>query len=93
MVLLEGTVARAAKALEPLAQIANLRRLGDREMREAARTILEHRSTRLSSKPEAPRALPAEDASPFDYSSDVSGETAEEDTGAVPPPLTLPLTD
>jgi hypothetical protein len=56
--LMETTIGRVAKALEPLAQIANVRRLGDEELRAAAKAILDNRSTRLTSKPPAPRELP-----------------------------------
>jgi hypothetical protein len=100
MVLMEGTVARVAKALEPLAQIANVRRLSNRELREAARSILESRSTQITSKPEAPRTLPSSTAgNPFDYAPDDSGaansesEPRESELGTVPPPLPLPLSN
>ncbi|HUG90678.1 MAG TPA: hypothetical protein VML55_07595 [Planctomycetaceae bacterium] len=46
--LMETSVMRAVRVLEPLAELANLRRLGDAEIRQAARTILEQRATRLS---------------------------------------------
>jgi hypothetical protein len=91
LVLLEGTLGRVAKMLEPLSQIANVRRLGDRELREAARSILENRATRISSKPEAPRQLPHDAVTlPSDLSRDDTAEDTE--SGAVPPPLPLPLT-
>lgn len=91
LVLMEGTLGRVAKLLEPLSQIANVRRLGDRELREAARSILENRATRITSKPEAPRQLPHDPTTiPSDLSRDDTYEGTE--TGAVPPPLPLPLT-
>jgi hypothetical protein len=94
MLLMEGTVARVAKALEPLAQIANVRRLSDRELREAARSILESRSTQITSKPEAPRALPqATAATPYENLSDGSREGVDSDSASVPPPLPLPLSN
>lgn len=49
--MLESSVGRAARVLEPLVELSNLRRLGEREVREAARVILDQRSsTRLSQK-------------------------------------------
>ena len=94
-VLMEGTLGRVAKLLEPLAQIANVRRLSERELREAARSILENRSTRISSKPEAPRELPGQTAKvPYDLSRETEIALPEEGEGDdVPPPLPLPLTD
>jgi hypothetical protein len=90
LVLMEGTLGRVAKLLEPLAQIANVRRLGDRELREAARSILENRATRITSKPEAPRQLPHDSVTlPSDLSCDDANEEGETE---VPSPLPLPLT-
>jgi hypothetical protein len=95
IVLLEGTLGRVAKLLEPLAQIANVRRLSDRELREAARSILENRSTRISSKPEAPRPLPVESTTdPFPPAPEsATGPSAESEVEQVPPPLPLPLSN
>jgi hypothetical protein len=95
IVLLEGTLGRVARLLEPLVQIANVRRLSDRELREAARSILENRSTRISSKPEAPRQLlPEMPADPFHPSGEgEAGTTDESELGELPPPLPLPLTN
>jgi hypothetical protein len=95
IVLMEGTLGRVAKLLEPLAQIANVRRLSDRELREAARSILENRATRISSKPEAPRQLPADmPADPFHLSREnEAGTTDDGESGDVPPPLPLPVTN
>jgi hypothetical protein len=45
--MLETAVGRAVRVLEPLVNIGNLRRLTDEEVRAAARTVLESRSTRL----------------------------------------------
>jgi hypothetical protein len=44
VVMLESTIGRVVRVLQPLVQIANLRRLNDGEVREAARLILERRS-------------------------------------------------
>lgn len=46
--MLESSVGRAARVLEPLVELSNLRRLGEREVREAARVILDQRATRVS---------------------------------------------
>ncbi len=46
--MMESTLSRVAKVVEPLTQIGNLRRLSDDEMREAARVILDRRVTRFS---------------------------------------------
>lgn len=47
IVLLESTVARAVRGLEPLTQLGHLRRMSDAEVRDAARIILDQRSTRI----------------------------------------------
>jgi hypothetical protein len=46
--MMESTLGRVARVVEPLTQIGNLRRLSDDEMREAARVILDRRITRFS---------------------------------------------
>jgi len=46
--MMESTLGRVAQVIEPLIQISNLRRLGDEEIREAARVILDRRMTRFS---------------------------------------------
>jgi hypothetical protein len=46
--MMESTLGRVAHVVEPLTQIGNLRRLGDEEVREAARVILDRRMTRFS---------------------------------------------
>jgi len=95
IVLLEGTLGRVAKLLEPLAQIANVRRLSDRELREAARSILENRSTRISSKPEEPRdsATPAP-SDPFTQSPEAGYDGgAKRDQEQGPAALPLPLSN
>lgn len=98
--IMETTIGRVAKALEPLAQIANVRRLGDEELRAAARAILDHRSTRLTSKPPTPRELPqtaekdrvdlpAEEPLLTD---EIPGLGADEPL-EIPDPVPLPLTE
>lgn len=52
VVLMESTVRRVAGILEPLAELSNLRRLSNSEMREAARTIMDQRTSRLAARPE-----------------------------------------
>lgn len=46
--MLESSFGRAARVLQPLVELSNLRRLGEREVREAARVILDQRTTRIS---------------------------------------------
>ncbi len=48
LILLETTIARAMHALEPLAELGNLRRLDDDEVRAVARDILERRRERTA---------------------------------------------
>ncbi len=55
IVLLEATVNRVARVIEPLTQIGNLRRLTDDELREAARAVLDSRNSRIARQPEPPR--------------------------------------
>ncbi len=95
IVIMEGTLGKVAKILEPLSQIANVRRLSDRELREAARSILENRSTRISSKPDAPRHLPNEAAiDPFGQPFGNSGVANDGiEAAPVPPPQSLPLSN
>ncbi len=47
IVLLETTIGRALRVLEPLAQLKNLTRLSDSEVRAAARAILDQRNAKL----------------------------------------------
>jgi hypothetical protein len=92
IVLMENTLGRVAKLLEPLSQISNVRRLSDQELRAAARSILDSRSTRLSSKPELPQQIPQEAAmDPFSVSENNSN-VYEGESGTVPPPVPLPVT-
>ena len=54
--MMESTLGRVAQVVEPLTQIGNLRRLGEEEVREAARVILDRRMTRLSQSDAVPEA-------------------------------------
>ncbi len=54
IVLLETTITRVTRALEPMTQLGNIRRLNDNDLRDAARTILEQRQTRITQKPDHP---------------------------------------
>ena len=57
--MLETTVGRVMRVLEPLAQLKNLTRLSESEVRAAARAILEQRNSKLSRHEELPPAPPA----------------------------------
>ena len=46
--MLETTIGRAMRVLEPLAQLKNLTRLSESEVRAAARAIIEQRNSKLS---------------------------------------------
>lgn len=48
LAMMETTVGRVAQVIAPLAEIGNLRRLSESEVRDAARVILDQRNTRLS---------------------------------------------
>ncbi len=50
VVMLETTIGRAMRVLEPLAQLKNLTRLSDHEVRAAARAILDQRGAKLSKR-------------------------------------------
>lgn len=99
-ILLETTIGRVVKALEPLTQIANVRRLGDHELRAAAKAILDNRTTRLSSKPASPRELPtATDNDPFQMTEegsllrDIPRDLGADDSLRIPDPVPLPTTE
>ena len=47
IILMESTVSKATRILEPLAELGNLKRLSDAEVREAARVIMDQRDTRM----------------------------------------------
>ena len=57
--MLETTIGRAMRVLEPLAQLKNLTRLSEAEVRTAARAILEQRNSKLSHHDELQPATPA----------------------------------
>jgi hypothetical protein len=46
--MMESTVGKIAQFLEPLTEISSLRRMGQTEIREVARVILDRRGSRLS---------------------------------------------
>ncbi len=51
VVLMESTVRKVAGILEPLAELTNLRRLSSEDMRQAARVIMDQRTSRVASRP------------------------------------------
>jgi len=53
IVMMETTIGRVVKALEPILQLGDLRRLSESEVREAARTILDRRSARIADQSQA----------------------------------------
>jgi hypothetical protein len=86
LALMENTVSRVARMLRPLTQLVNLRRLGDRDIREAARGILENRNRRLSRNelPAATRSTVGRVANPS-----YAAEAAKPATKPVPFPADL----
>ncbi|MEO2018726.1 MAG: hypothetical protein ABGZ53_30625 [Fuerstiella sp.] len=54
LAMMESTVGRVAQVMAPLTELSSLRRLGESEIREAARVIMSRRSTRLSHSGAAP---------------------------------------
>ena len=73
VVLMESTVVRAVRILEPLIQLGKLRRLSDGEVRDAARVILDQRTSRLDEQNRSVKRLPLDEelflpsgTSPFD---------------------------
>lgn len=56
--MLETTVGRAMRVLEPLAQLKNLTRLSESEVRAAARAILDQRQSKVSRQEDLPPAPP-----------------------------------
>jgi hypothetical protein len=93
IVLMETTIGRVAKLLEPLSQISNVRRLSDQELRAAARSILDNRSTRLGSNRDSLHDIPHEAANdPFSGPDSKSARSQEiQRDGTVPPPVPLPV--
>ena len=57
--LMETTIGRVLRVLEPLAQLKNLTRLSEPEVRAAARAILDQRNSKLSRREEPQPAPPA----------------------------------
>lgn len=57
--MLETTIGRAMRVLEPLAQLKNLTRLSEAEVRAAARAILDQRNSKLSRHDDLQPAPPA----------------------------------
>ena len=53
LAMMETVIGRVAGIMSPLAELGNLRRLSDNEIRSAAQLILDERSTRLSRIPDA----------------------------------------
>jgi hypothetical protein len=82
-VMLETTIGRVAQTLQPLVQLGNVRRLGDKELREAARVILEQRSTRVTHKTDADTHV----AAPGSAASEVPVPTKDELSSPVPVPI------
>ena len=65
LMLMETTVGRIARAMQPLAELGNLRRLADSDLREAARVVLEKRNARIGLNTDSvatPAETPAIDA-------------------------------
>jgi hypothetical protein len=58
--MMESYVGKVAKLIEPLAQISNVRRLSEQDLRAAARSILDNRATRLGSNRDALQEIPRE---------------------------------
>lgn len=50
LAMMESTVSRVASVISPLAELGNLRRLSEREVRDAARVIMSERSSRNTRK-------------------------------------------
>jgi hypothetical protein len=76
--LMETSVAKVARMMKPLVELGNLRRLSDDEVRHAARSILEGRTTTRVSKNSVDR-LPAS-------ISGISAESSTQEYGEVPLP-------
>lgn len=86
--MLETTVGRALRVLEPLAQLRNLSRLSDAEVRAAARAILDQRNARLSQRDEV-TPLPTKSL-PSESKLDFAGEPLlSSENRLVPPPSDL----
>ncbi len=57
IVLMKSTVTKATQILEPLAELGNLNRLSDAEVREAARVIMDQRDTRMGKRSSLSRQI------------------------------------
>lgn len=62
-VLMENTVARAVRTLQPLLELGNLRHLDDEQLRQIARSISAQQATRIG-KNDAERVPSSKDAAP-----------------------------
>lgn len=83
--LMETVVGRVARTLDPLIQIGNLRRLGDAEIREAARVILKGRASKSRLSRYAPEAKPLPVTGRVDAKDSANEEFSDQDL--VPWPL------
>ncbi len=79
--MMESTLGRVAKVVEPLTQIGNLRRLSDDEMREAARVILDRRITRFSQSDSQPETGAADNST----KATATATTTQEELVPLPP--------
>ena len=70
MIMMESTVRKAVTVLQPLTELSNLRRMSDADVRQAARDIVEQRSSRFAERQEdrrtASEALKLDDIQPFE---------------------------
>ncbi|MCP4785458.1 MAG: hypothetical protein GY903_08765 [Fuerstiella sp.] len=56
LAMMESTVGRVAQVMAPLTELSSLRRLGESEIREAARVIMNRRNTRLTHNGASPES-------------------------------------
>lgn len=68
LAMMETTIGRVASVIAPLTEISSLRRLSDREIREAARVIIDQRNSRLSREPSEGSAVMTAEADNADES-------------------------
>ena len=59
---LERNITKVVRLLQPIAEYSSVHRLGEDELREVARNILQKRQTRVSQRDRQPIELPAPDA-------------------------------
>jgi hypothetical protein len=62
-VLMENTVARAVRTLQPLLELGNLRHIDDEQLRQIARSISAQQATRIG-KNDTERVPASKDAAP-----------------------------